>query len=160
MIIQEKGDLLKSDVQIKVHQTNCYGAMGAGIAKQIKDIYPEVFKQYKECCNKRTPEELFGGIQILKTHKGDYICNLFGQKGYGRGKIQTDYKKFEQGLYLLKKYIEENNQKEGCEEITSIGFPKLIGCGLAGGDWEIVSNLIRKYFGETSSIICKIIDFE
>lgn len=152
MIIEEKGDLLKSDVQIKVHQTNCYGVMGAGIAKQIKTQYPEVFEKYSECCSKRTPEELFGGIQILPPNNGDYICNLFGQKGFGRNFVQTDYKKFEQGLYLLNKYVKEHN-------ISSIGFPKLIGCGLAGGDWNIVFGLINKYFGENSEIICKIVDF-
>lgn len=154
MIIEEKGDLLKSDVQIKVHQTNCYGVMGAGIAKQIKATYPEVFKQYKDCCDKRTPDELFGGIQIIKTHNdGEYICNLFAQKGYGKGYVQTDYKKFEQGLCLLNRYIRDN-------KITSIGFPKFIGCGLAGGDWNVIFNLINKYFGDNSKIICKIIELE
>jgi hypothetical protein len=37
-----KGDLLKSDCQYIAHGVNCQGVMNSGIAKQIRDKYPEV----------------------------------------------------------------------------------------------------------------------
>lgn len=153
MIIEEHGDLLKKDVQIKVHQVNCQGVMGSGLAKKIRDLYPIVYNKYKECCSKRTPNELLGGIQIIAVDDTHYYCNLFGQLNYGRGKLQTDYKKFEQALYLLNNYVINHN-------IVSIAFPKYIGCCLAGGDWSIVYNLIQKYFGENcKDITCYIIEY-
>ena len=40
-----KGDLLSSDVKIRCHQVNCRGVMGAGLALQVKQKYPEAFEQ-------------------------------------------------------------------------------------------------------------------
>lgn len=36
------GDILKSKADIICQQVNCKGAMGAGLAKQIKEKYPKV----------------------------------------------------------------------------------------------------------------------
>ena len=35
-----EGNLLEAPERIIVHQTNCMGVMGSGIAKQIKAKYP------------------------------------------------------------------------------------------------------------------------
>lgn len=43
MIHIVSGDSLKSDCTIIGHQCNCLGVMGAGIAKKIRDLYPEVY---------------------------------------------------------------------------------------------------------------------
>lgn len=44
MIVNKKGDLLKAeDCTAVIHQTNCLGVMGAGIAKQIKDRWCEKY---------------------------------------------------------------------------------------------------------------------
>ena len=50
MIKIVNGDLLKADLSIIVHQTNCLGIMGAGIAKSIKNKWNNVFIQYKNLC--------------------------------------------------------------------------------------------------------------
>ena len=50
MIEYIEGDLLKTNVEVIIHQTNCKGVMGAGIALQIKNNYPEVFKYYVYFC--------------------------------------------------------------------------------------------------------------
>ena len=42
------GDILNASEYILAHQVNCMGIMGSGIAKQIKDKYPEVFEQYRK----------------------------------------------------------------------------------------------------------------
>ena len=42
MITELKGDLLRSTkISVLCHGCNCFGAMGAGIALQIKAVYPE-----------------------------------------------------------------------------------------------------------------------
>ena len=51
MIELRDGDLLKQDdVQVIAHQVNCKGAMNSGIAKQIREKYPDNFINYKNFC--------------------------------------------------------------------------------------------------------------
>lgn len=51
MIIYKDGDILTSTADVICHQVNCKGVMGAGLAKQIKQKYPAVFKLYKKRCD-------------------------------------------------------------------------------------------------------------
>ncbi|MGA8944018.1 MAG: hypothetical protein WB502_15090 [Thermoactinomyces sp.] len=44
MIYIQQGDLLQSDCTVIAHQCNCFATMGAGIAKQIKERYPEAYE--------------------------------------------------------------------------------------------------------------------
>ena len=44
MIHYVKGNLLDSDCDYICHQVNCQGVMGSGIAKQIRERWPEVYK--------------------------------------------------------------------------------------------------------------------
>lgn len=48
----KKGDILESDSQALVNAVNCVGIMGAGLAKQFKTKYPNMYKHYKDSCNK------------------------------------------------------------------------------------------------------------
>ena len=52
MIKHVKADIFTTDCDIIVHQVNCYGVMGAGIAKQVKERYPDVYDIYKSLCNR------------------------------------------------------------------------------------------------------------
>ena len=44
------GNIFDCTENIIVHQTNCQGVMGSGIAKQVKERYPEVFNAYYHYC--------------------------------------------------------------------------------------------------------------
>ena len=59
-----KGDLLSSDVKIRCHQVNCRGVMGAGLALQVKQKYPEAFEQYKALCD-QFGSSLLGHTQFV-----------------------------------------------------------------------------------------------
>ena len=56
-------NIFLSDSAIICHQVNCLGAMGAGIAKQMKQKYPENFNYYKKLCDELniSIEELING---------------------------------------------------------------------------------------------------
>ncbi len=68
----------------------------------------------------------------------------------GRGFCQTDYAALEQSISSLAKAATK------CRK--SVGFPYKIGCDLAGGDWDIVSKIIEKYFldSEVDCYICSL----
>lgn len=122
MITYIVGDLLESPAQVLVNTVNTVGIMGKGIAKDFKNIYPEMFEQYQVFCEK----ELFdiGKLWIYKTsHK--WILN-FPTKKHWRNKSKLEY--IEDGL---KKFVDTYDTKG----ITSISFPKL-GCGNGELDWD------------------------
>lgn len=151
MIIYKKGNLLESGCDIVCHQVNCKGVMGSGIAKQIKDKWPKVHEDY--CFNiermyngdfASRSSDLLGMITWTEVEKGRYIMNFFSQdKFLPRGVCHTDYEAFTDCCRTLKKFITEYNLDRSN---TIIGFPYKIGCGLAGGNWDIVSAIIEREF--------------
>ena len=145
-----QGDLLdafdKGDVNIIAHCVNCQGVMGSGIAKSIKDRYPKVFNNYYQTTllynQKRQNSPLLGVSQIVYLNNGRYIFNLFGQNAFGN-KRDLDYGAISRSLIRMADGIVEYNI-ENCV----IGFPYLMGCDRAGGDWTIVSEMIEFIFKE------------
>lgn len=71
MIKHIKCDIFKSGADIICHQVNCQGVMGSGIAKQVREKYPVVYRDYKRMCDIYAPNALLG---ILAT---PYIQILF-----------------------------------------------------------------------------------
>ena len=71
MIEIKKGDLLKSNADVIVHQTNCLGIMGSGVAYQIKKKYPQVFQEYYKFCKEyydnNNLSELLGNVLFVKS---------------------------------------------------------------------------------------------
>ena len=133
-----RGDLLNADVPIICHQVNCSGVMGAGIARQIRDKWPHVYDSYKTACdNASKRRDLLGKVQHVRGKEGaPDVINIFGQYGYGSdGGVYTDY------TALIHAFQTINCRFRG----RTIGFPYGFGCGLAGGDWFDVEQLIVKY---------------
>lgn len=136
-----KGNLLTSDCNMIIHQANCMGVMGAGIAKQIVNLYPEV---------RRTDQEFripVGSIERLgrTSHTAVegpsgplIVINMYSQYRYGRGAQMTDYGAFEQALTSILKRARKS------PTTYKIGMPYGIGCGLAGGKWPVVLEIIER----------------
>lgn len=139
-----EGNILRCNENIICHQVNCKGVMGAGLAKQIKNTYPFVYEEYKNLCMIKSLQELIGYSQIIEISKDKYIANLFAQVNYGRNECHTNYAALQRSLQYTFNYAKNNN--------LSIAVPYKIGCGLAGGDWNIVYNLIEKLSNEYKEI--------
>jgi O-acetyl-ADP-ribose deacetylase (regulator of RNase III) len=124
-------DILKASENIIVHQVNELGVMGAGLALQIKNKYPDVYRKYKAVANKNC----YGKIQLIRINEKQFICNMFSQRGISRTNRTTDYELLEQCIKKLAEYSTKNN--------LTVAIPYKIGCGLAGGDWDKVSKIIK-----------------
>lgn len=122
MIRYLTGDLLASSAQVLVNPVNVVGVMGKGLAKQFKDHYPEMFKEYAQVC--KAGDLDIGLLWIYKT-ADKWILNFPTKKHY------KDPSKFEYVELGLKKFV-DSYETLG---ITSIAFPQL-GCGLGGLNWE------------------------
>ena len=127
------GDLLKADADVIVHQVNCQGVMGAGVAKQIREQFPNTYNKYRALCMnfKSNTSAMLGMCQYVQEEPF-VICNAFGQDFYYRNSVQTQYDKLEKCFYdIAEKYRGKR-----------VALPWKIGCGLAGGDWDVVYEMI------------------
>ena len=136
-----KKNILKVTKGVIVHQVNCQGIMGAGLALQIKQKWPIVFTKYK---NK---DWELGDVQLVKITETLWLANLAGQNYYGRDKRYTDYRAVQKGFNKLKKRIEKLGYN------IPVYVPYKMGCGMAGGDWSIYKDIVKKVY--PSIIICK-----
>jgi O-acetyl-ADP-ribose deacetylase (regulator of RNase III) len=140
MIHNLKGDLLDCKCDYICHQVNCQGVMGSGIAKQIRERFPEVFVSYASLCGRLKPEQLLGQIDIVNVDAPYNVINIFGQLDYGYdGARRTSYIALRDALSRIKAVVPYG---------MTIGFPKFIGCGLGGGDWSKVYKIIEETLGE------------
>lgn len=122
---------------IIVHQVNCMGKMGAGIAKEVKETFPECFLEYEKLCKTNNKKSLLGTYSIYKINDKVAIANLFGQYMYGKPENgpYTNYEALENAIVKLR-----NDYPN-----ATIVAPDHIGCGLAGGDWDIVFPMLDRY---------------
>lgn len=129
------GDIFASGADIIVHQVNCQGVMGSGVAKQVREKYPVVFDAYKAMCNKaEKSSDLLGEVLIVDAiNDGVEIANMFAQDRFGYdGNCYTDYDALQTCLSKL------NAHAYG----KKVAIPYLMACHRGGGDWDRVSRMI------------------
>ena len=143
MIHYVQGDITKSDCDIICHQVNCQGAMNSGVAKAIREKWPEVYDNYKRWCDREEyKEDLLGHYQTIQINNNPqkWIVNLFTQQYYGYNGIRyTDYEAFYSSISHLA--IEFSNVPN-----KTIAFPYKIGCVRGGANWNIIRTMIEEVF--------------
>lgn len=145
MIQYINGNILDAKENIIVQSVNHQGVMGGGLALQIKNKYPEIDKEgyfYQSMCKTMTFEEIKQeGLIAYYSTGNQYIASIFGQDQYGRDKQYTDYVALGNGLNTVKLFAENM--------LYSIAIPSGLGCGLGGGDWQVVEDIIQRCFSES-----------
>ena len=128
------GDVTEIDCDVILHQVNCKGVMGSGVALAIKQRYPEAYKMYIDLVSKNLgrSELLLGAVQLVETGSGKIVANLFSQDSYGYGRQHTHYDSLRSGLVKL------NRECKG----KTIALPYKMGSDRGGGSWDIVYSLI------------------
>lgn len=129
--------LQNKEFQVFVHGCNCFCTMGAGIAKRVKQIFPQVYKADKS--TKSGDKKKLGTIDIVSV--GDlvnpkFVINAYTQYDFGGNKPNVDYKAIESCFISINDFLIKN-------EFTELTIPK-IGAGLAGGDWSVIEEIIKK----------------
>ena len=141
MLKYVNGDLVKDKkYTVFCHQVNCIGVMGAGIAKQIRDAYPEVYRNYKQSVGESNAR--IGTNLYIHTSDNRTCVNMFAQYNYGRDEQYTDYTAFRKCLTNLKNYAAVLSSD------TIIAFPYGIGCGNGGGKWDIIESMLKHFAHE------------
>lgn len=152
MIKHIKCDIFESGADVILHQVNCQGVMGSGIAKQVREKFPEVYKKYKTMCDAYSEDRrlLLGMVQCVRIDNDKLIVNLFAQENFGyNGQCYTDYNALKECLQHVKNYPIFDG--------STIAIPYLMGCHRGGGDWNVVYKMIEDLFGNSSDniLICE-----
>ncbi|MBL69520.1 MAG: hypothetical protein CMO74_13930 [Verrucomicrobiales bacterium] len=137
------------------HSCNCQNVMGAGIAKQIKDRYPQAFEadhehwsnEYNDGGNWRVQLGGYSKAEIksmfLPNNKGR-IYNLYTQSGYSTKSRQVNYEYFWKAMKAMQEDLLFIQHETGNRQ--ALGLPYGISCGLAGGNWKIIKAIIEDIF--------------
>lgn len=132
MIEYIKGNLFSAKHPMIAHGCNAQGVMGSGVAKIIKEKFPEAYIIYKEEC----ASGLNMPFVSYWAGNGTIIANCITQKYFGYNGVR----------YVLYDYVdycmEELNSKMICSGIEYVAMPK-IGSGLGGGDWRVIEAIIN-----------------
>lgn len=133
MINELHGNVLDAP-GIIIHGVNCMGTMGAGVALQVRQRWPEAYEEYQAHC-RRQPlmSDLLGTILHSLLPDGRILIHAFTQQRYGRT-ASASYDAidscFEKACGLLDPI-----------KRSTIGFP-LIGCGHGKLHYPVVREII------------------
>ena len=139
-----EGNLLDSGADLICHQVNCQGKMNSGIAKAIREKWPEVYIAY----SKVEHLEMLGHIQSVYignvNGKDKGVINMFAQYTYGYdGCRYTSYDAFWTCLGEIKRYMTPGQR---------IAFPARIGCVRGGANWNVILAMIIEVLGEDYNV--------
>ncbi len=138
------GDLIKlaltGEFEVIAHGCNCMCHMGAGIAKTIKQVFPAAYEA--DCRTEKGSRQKLGTCSFAEceTPVGIVtVVNCYTQYRWGtpHGKVAADYDAIRECMTWIR------DQFHG----KRIGLPK-IGAGLAGGDWQTISQIIEAELGD------------
>jgi len=141
-IIYLKGDATSPQaggVKIIAHICNDIGGWGKGFVLALSKRWEEPEAAYRLWHRERAKNDFaLGSIQIVKTETYIYVANMIGQRGVKTGRstgAPVRYEAIEQCLTQL--VIEAKSLN------ASVHMPR-IGCGLAGGKWELIEPVIER----------------
>lgn len=140
------GSLLESECQYIAHQCNCYSTRSAGLATAVFKAFPWA-DVYSDRRRRGNDAALFGSITIHGNPQLNQrqIINIYGQLYPGkpspvRDSVAARLAAFRNALARIAQI----------PDLTSIGFPYGIGCGLAGGDWNEYQKLLDSFAEQVS----------
>ena len=144
-----EGNIVNAKTDFIIHQVNCQGVMGSGVAKALRDYDEGIYTDYRRMCEigEFDPKILLGACAQYTIKNGTQtVLSLFAQNNYGYdGKQYTNLKVFRGGLWFISQHIPKWHEECGiCIRRTSIALPYKIGCGRGGADWEVVYKIIEE----------------
>jgi O-acetyl-ADP-ribose deacetylase (regulator of RNase III) len=143
MIEYRNMDITTAEIGIVAHGVNCQKKMGSGVAKAIRDKWPNAYD-----CYMATDPKL-GTINWAYIDDDLWIANCYTQNYYG-----YDGKRYADPTYI--KLCLASLARSARRTGSPIYMPK-IGCGLGGLSWEQdVLPLVQRYADANHIIVCEI----
>jgi O-acetyl-ADP-ribose deacetylase (regulator of RNase III) len=141
--------------KIIVHCCNNIGGWGRGFVVALSKKWKEPEANYREWYNKKEwTQDCPNGTETIRFELGEVqfvdvdhltkVANLIGQKGiaFGPEGPPVRYEEIKKGFLKIKNYILNT------KSTANIHMPR-IGCGLAGGSWQKIYDIIKEVFEDT-----------
>ncbi len=138
MLIYKQGNIFESGEKFLAHGCNCKKSMGAGIAKQVRERYPNAYKADQATI--WGDKNKLGSFTFGIEEDGVMVFNAYTQFDYSRTHRCVDYGALEKAINKIAQTVKIITVTEGA---AALAMPK-IGCGLGGGDWNIVSGILER----------------
>jgi O-acetyl-ADP-ribose deacetylase (regulator of RNase III) len=143
-----RGDLVKlaleGSFEVIIHGCNCQCVMGAGIARAIKQAFPEAYNADKATA--KGSRNKLGSLSTVTVERGDRritIVNCYTQFHWRGSGVLVDYSALRSVMRQVKAMFSG----------STIAYPK-IGGGLAKGDWSVISSIIEEELaGEDHTLV-------
>lgn len=122
-------------IKIICHVCNNIGAWGAGFVLALSKKWVEPEAHYRSMVEYR-----LGDVEIVSVDNNIYVANMIAQKDVMSNLGDNDnppirYYAINEAMYKVNEFAKKNN--------ASIHMPR-IGCGLAGGDWNKIEDILRR----------------
>ncbi|MGC4100836.1 macro domain-containing protein [Ferruginibacter sp.] len=143
-IIYKNGDAtnpVAAGNKIIVHVCNDVGGWGKGFVMAISSKWSMPEKEYRAWYRSKTGFAL-GQAQIVQVEEDTWVANMIGQRNINKdenGDPPVRYDAIGLALQKVEVFATEKN--------ASVHMPR-IGCGLAGGKWEMMEPIIIKTLSE------------
>jgi O-acetyl-ADP-ribose deacetylase (regulator of RNase III) len=156
MITEVQGDIFLADTDVIVHQANCFHTMGSGIARHIRENFPEAYEaDLKTVKGDRAKVGTYSTALVTTPNPNKrlrYIVNMYSQFDFGRNQKHTLYDAIHDGFTLLRNNITTRPRTL----VTNIAIPFRYGSNLGGGDWNVVKAILTSVFEDSplTVLIC------
>ena len=134
------GNLFDTKADIILHQVNAQGKFNSGVAYQVRQRYPHVYRSYlKDYIDGKLK---LGYVNFTTAKDGLVIANMCAQNNYGYdGKQYTDYYALQECLNRVLAYC-----MTAYDIKPTIALPWRMSCDRGGGNWDIVQQMIEETF--------------
>lgn len=122
--------------RVIVHVCNDVGGWGQGFVMALSANWSEPEHEYRRWSKRRSnPPFKLGHVQFVEVEKQMWVANLIGQHDIrGRaGRVPVRYEAIREGLERVADFALEHS--------ATVHMPR-IGCGLAGGQWDDVEQIV------------------
>ena len=148
---QIKGNLLDSKETYIAQQCNCCTSEGKGLSLHLFKKFPYANSYKKRVRSDKSTHHKPGTIEVYKN-----IINMYAQYYPSLGKYVSDSNQMR--IQWFKECLNQIKQIDNIQNKT-IAMPYKIGCGLAGGDWQIYEKMLEE-FANSEKIHIVLYNFE
>lgn len=145
------GDLFANEhhAEASAHGCNCAGSMGAGIANGFRELYPEMFEEYRRRCKAQPREFNLGDAWLWRQPGRPAVFNLGTQEKFWHAR--ASYEAIATALAAMRHEADR-------QSIGRIAMPR-IGVGYGGLSWRKVRVLIEHAFADWSGTLIVYMEF-
>jgi O-acetyl-ADP-ribose deacetylase (regulator of RNase III) len=123
---------------IIAHICNSLGGWGKGFVLAISKLWPQPEEEYRRWHRLRADNDFeLGAVQFVQVTPCIWVANMIAQEGMKTGKNGSPIRY--EALELCLKQVAD----KAIETESSVHMPR-IGCGLAGGRWDLIEPIVLR----------------